>query len=234
MNTGSARRRARQLESTAGCGGALETGRWSGAAGVTGGGLGRWGRRLAGRLKRSRAGVDEADHAALLEAMARALRSGLSTRAALLEAAQAEAARPAGAELARAGRGLEAGAALAEVVDDWMNADPGGARLLAATAVGLGAELGGAQARSLDAAAASLRDRAQLQREVRALTSQARASAWVMVLAPVAFAAYTAATDHQVARVLLASPIGWGCLVGGLALDTAGAGLMWRLARGIR
>ena len=94
--------------------------------------------------------------------------------------------------------------------------------------------MGGTQARCLDAAAASLRERASLEREVRALTSQARASAGVMVLAPLGFALFSCATNPRVAQVLIATPLGWACVVGGLVLDGAGAGWMVRLARRVR
>ena len=106
--------------------------------------------------------------------------------------------------------------------------------MLAGTALALGAELGGAQARCLDAAAASLRERASLEREVRALSSQARASAAVMVAAPMGFAVFSGTTDPRVAQVLVSTPLGWACLVGGLLLDGLGAGWMARLARRIR
>jgi len=177
-----------------------------------------------------RPGRDEIDHACLLEAVARSLRTGQSMAGALREAARAEHPRPAADALARSTRLLDAGQGVAESVQDWSSGDPGQARSLAAAALSLGAELGGAQARALDAAASSLRDRASLEREVRSLSSQARASAAVMVLAPLGFAIYTWMTDARVASVMVGSPIGWACLAGGFALDAVGALWMARLA----
>ncbi len=195
------------------------------------------------RAIRRRPGGDEIDHAEVLEAVARSLRGGQSLAVALAEAAEGGVGRPAGAALARSLRRLEAGAGVAVVIDDWVQAGvgpvpspvttAGHARVVAGAALALGAELGGAQARSLDAAAASLRDRASLEREVRALGAQARASAAVLVLAPLAFAAFSWATDPRVAQVLVASPLGWACVGLGLALDAAGASWMGRLARSV-
>jgi tight adherence protein B len=208
--------------------------RWRSAAAETGSGAAR---RLRAVVTRrpwlrwwGRPGRDEIDHACVLEAVARSLRTGQSMAAALAEAAVAEHPRPAAAALARSIRLLEAGQSVAEAVQDWSTGDPSQARGLSAAALGLGAELGGAQARSLDAAASSLRDRASLEREVRSLSSQARASAAVMVLAPLGFAAYTWMTDPRVASVVVGSPIGWGCLGGGAALDGLGALWMAHLA----
>ena len=140
--------------------------------------------------------VDEVDHAVLLEAVARSLRGGQSLSGASIEAGRTGGAGRAADQLARLGPPAGGGAgdrgrgrALGR------EHDPDQARLLAGAALALGAEVGGAHARSLDAAAASLRDRAGLQREVRALTSQARASAGVMVLAPLGFAAFTSITE---------------------------------------
>ncbi len=182
----------------------------------------------------SRPGRDEGDHACLLEAVARSLRSGQSMIGAVAEAAEAEVERGPGAALARSVRLADSGLGVGAVVDDWVARGPGGPRVLAGTALALSAELGGAQARCLDSAAASLRERASLEREVRALSSQARASAGVMVAAPLGFAFLSAATNPRMAQILVSTPLGWACVVGGLLLDGAGAGWMARLARRIR
>jgi tight adherence protein B len=186
--------------------------------------LGWWGRP----------GREESDHAALLEAVARSLRGGQSMVLALREAARSEPDRRPAAALARSARLADAGLGVVAVVDDWVGPEPGPARALAGAALALGAEVGGAQARSLDAAASSLRDRASLEREVRALTSQARASAAVMVLAPLGFAAYSWLTDPRVSQLLVGTPLGWACIAGGLGLDAIGAAWMAHVAGRVR
>jgi tight adherence protein B len=102
---------------------------------------------------------------------------------------------------------------------------------LAVAALLLGAEAGGAHARALDGVAASVRARLGVVREVRALSSQARLSALVIGGAPLAFAVLAAGADGEGARFLLRTPLGLGCLSGGLLLDAVGALWMHRLAQ---
>jgi tight adherence protein C len=100
---------------------------------------------------------------------------------------------------------------------------------LAAAALALGSEIGGAAARSLDGVADTLRDRNGLQHEVRALSSQARASAVVIGLAPFVFSIVVALTDPGSIAFLLGSPVGLACLTCGLAADALGAWWMRRI-----
>jgi tight adherence protein B len=95
----------------------------------------------------------------------------------------------------------------------------------------LGVDTGGAQARAVDGVAATLRDRLALDAEVRALSSQARASAVVIGVAPVVFGAVTAATDARTAAFLFRSPVGLLCLAMGLGLDALSWFWMRRLVR---
>jgi Flp pilus assembly protein TadB len=162
----------------------------------------------------------EAEHAELLEAVARSLRAGSSLFTALEHGVGACRGRVA-AELDGALLAARNGAQLGPTLDAWADSnDP--VRTVAGSALALGAELGGARARALDDAAAGLRDRAALAGEIRALTSQARASAAVMVLAPLGFAVFGWFADAGLASVF-ATPLGAGCLVAGLTLDAAGA-----------
>ncbi|MEY2404355.1 MAG: tight adherence protein, partial [Acidimicrobiaceae bacterium] len=103
---------------------------------------------------------------------------------------------------------------------------------LAAAALGLGAELGGAAARSLDGVAGTLRDRNGIRREVRALSAQARASAVVIGAAPVAFLLVVAAADPGALGFLVGSGFGLLCLGSGVALDAIGAWWMRRIVAG--
>jgi tight adherence protein B len=102
---------------------------------------------------------------------------------------------------------------------------------LTAAALGLGVEAGGEVARSVDRVAATLRERRELQAEAHSLATQARASATVLGLAPLGFTALVSSVEPGVVRVLVASPVGWLCLGGGLALDAAGLTWMSRIVR---
>jgi tight adherence protein B len=169
---------------------------------------------------------DDAGHAQLLEAVARSLRASAAPSVALAEGADAIAPSPLAAELARALGMVERGAPLSEALAVWIGPEPTAARQLAGAALALGSELGGAWASALDGAAAGLRDRAEVAREVRALTAQARSSAAVMVLSPIGFAAYAWTTDPRIAAFVFGHPLGWSCLGLGVALDAAGAAWM--------
>lgn len=109
------------------------------------------------------------------------------------------------------------GRALTAALDQWPEHRPLPGVRLATSALGLGAETGGAQARALDGVAATLRSRRAVGREVRALSSQARMSGVVITLAPLGFSALAAATDERTASFLLATPLGLFCLATGLA-----------------
>ena len=139
---------------------------------------------------------------------------------------------PAGADLARALVRVGGGAPLVPALEAW-GASPDPARIAAGAALAFGAELGGARARALDAAASSLRDRAALAGEMRALTAQARMSAAVMVGAPLVFVVVTAVLDVGL-RSVFVTPVGLACLVGGIALDAAGAAWMAWWMRSVR
>ena len=102
---------------------------------------------------------------------------------------------------------------------------------MAVAALCLGAETGGAQARAIDGVAATLRDRLAVAGEVRALTSQTRASMLVIAAAPVAFCVFASTTDPRTSTFLFRTPVGLACLAAGISLDIVGALWMRRLCR---
>lgn len=164
-----------------------------------------------------------------LDALARSLRSGASLRQGVLEIA---AATPGvlGDDLRRVAAEVGDGVALGDALDAWVARRPLRGVRLTATALGLGAETGGASARAVDGLAATLRTNVAITAEVRALSSQARLSATVIALAPVGFTMLAASADPRTAHFLLRTPAGALCLVIGLGLDVAGALWMRRLS----
>ncbi len=104
---------------------------------------------------------------------------------------------------------------------------------MAAGALALAATAGGPQARAIDGAAATFRDRRAVAGEVRAQSAQARLSALVIGLLPVAFLLWAAATDRRTAAFLVADPLGVVCLGAGVALEALGALWMRRVVRGV-
>lgn len=164
----------------------------------------------------------------LFEAMARSLRSGVSLRQAVEEAAGVPGLL--GHDLRLVAGEVAAGVSLLTALDGWGRRRPLPGVALAVSALGLGVETGGAHARALDGVAATLRARSAVAGEVRALSAQARLSAVVIVLAPLGFSALAAATDERTAAFFV-TPLGLACLAGGLALDALAALWMHRLSR---
>jgi tight adherence protein B len=161
-----------------------------------------------------------------LDAVVRHLRSGATLRQSLERMGSAST-DPTDRRLAD---DLRTGRTLRRAVARWRGTDDAPNRRLAAVAVDLAASAGGASARVLDGVAETLRDRVALDREVTALSTQARASAAVLVVAPIGFAVLAIAVDRRLLSVLV-SPIGVVCLVLGVGLDIVGAVWMRRLVR---
>lgn len=198
--------------------------------GVLGAAVATGGPWLLLRARRGRGAVAvEAGLPPVLEATARGMRAGAS-----LPLALAAAAPGAPRLLADDLDGLVGGAADAGLVvalDRWAAARPLPGVRLAAAALALAAEVGGGGARALDGVALTLRQRQAVAGEVRALATQARLSAVVLTIAPIAFAALAAAGDPRTATILLRAPVGQVCLAVGLALDAIGAAWMARITR---
>jgi len=171
----------------------------------------------------------ERDLPGLLEAVARSLRTGATLPLALEEAAGGRSA--AADELRAALAEVDAGRPLAEALAGWAQRRPLPAVRLASAALVVALGVGGAPARAVDGVAATLRERVEVDREVRALATQARTSAAVIVLAPLAFALLGALGDDRAAAFLFTTAPGLACQVSGLALDGLGAWWMARLTR---
>lgn len=172
----------------------------------------------------------EAALPAALEAVARGLRSGGSLRQAVGEAA-AGTPGALGGELRLVAAAAGRGTPLVDALEAWGTRSPSPGVRLAVAALCLGAETGGAQARAVDGVAATLRERLAVAGEVRALTSQTRASMLLIAAAPLVFGAFASATDPRTSTFLFRSPVGWACLAAGIALDAVGALWMRRLCR---
>jgi tight adherence protein B len=168
-----------------------------------------------------------------LEGTARGLRAGASLRDALAHAA-VTVPEPVRAELSAIARDAERGGSLTEALDRWAAHRRQRGVRLAVAALALVAETGGAPARTLDAVAATLRERSSVEREVRALATQARASAGVVAVAPLVFVAMMAMVDPSTGTFLLGTPPGLMCLATGLVLDGAGGLWMRQITRSVR
>ena len=176
----------------------------------------------ANRHRRAR--VIEAQLPGFLEAIARGLRTGLQLGPATVEAAFSTP-PPLHHEVAPLADELRRGLRSADVFDRWAHRRPGSGAGLAAAAMAFAATAGGARARAIDGVAATLRDRAALELEVRSLTSQARVSAMMIAALPAGFMLLSSSVGDQSAGFLFTTRLGLVILASGLALD--GIGALW-------
>jgi len=128
---------------------------------------------------------------------------------------------------ARTGLGLDLGDAL----DRWAVARPHPGFAEVAGALTMAATTGGRAAAALTGLAGSLRDRIACVAEARALSAQARASAVVVGVAPIAYLVFAAAVDPGSIGILVGTTVGRVCLVVGLVLDALAALWMRRILR---
>ncbi|MDE0216335.1 MAG: type II secretion system F family protein [bacterium] len=163
-----------------------------------------------------------------LEAIARGLRSGLQLGPAAVEAASSAPA-PLCHEVAPLAAELQQGIRSADVFERWASRRPHSGTGLAAAAIAFAATAGGARARAIDGVAATLRDRAALELEVRSLTSQARASAMMIAVLPVGFMLLSVGVGDDGTGFLFTAPLGLSILALGLGLDVLGGLWMHRI-----
>ena len=182
---------------------------------------------VAGRRGRWAQAVDAA-LPDVLDAIARAVRTGASLPQAVGEVAPALPGRL-GRDLREVAVASGSGVAFVSCLDEWASRSPTPGVRLASAALALAAESGGRAAEAVDGVAATLRAELAVAGEVRAQSSQARMSALVIALAPIAFGVLAAGTDDRTATFLLRTPVGSACLVGGVTLDLVAAWWMQRI-----
>ena len=168
----------------------------------------------------------------VLEGLARALRGGASLTRALAECVPDHPPLLAAEWRALASQAADRGVGYASSA--WRRSRPTTSVRLAASALVLAAKIGGPQARAVDAMATTLRQRLALAAELRALSSQARASAALIGAAPLAFAAVGATLEPRYAGFVFGTPVGFGMLGAGLALNAAGLVWMQRITASVR
>lgn len=215
-----------RLSFTTGLGAAALLMVWSGApAGVVGFAGGAAGpsiamrRRIATRSARAAAQMPE-----VIASLAAPVRAGASLPQAFAAAAE-EAEPPLADALARTTRDLDNGVPIDEAIARFTARAAIPEAVLVGRAMRVARQAGGELARVLDEVAETLKDRERLARELRAATSQARASAMVVAALPVVFLLLMSAGAGDQAHLLFGEPIGWLLLGIGGALE--GAGILW-------
>jgi len=185
--------------------------------------------RWAARNRRGSSDVQGRAMAGVLDDIARVVRSGASLRDGLEQATRSAH----GAWLSSLANDIAHGRAIDDACRRWAKRSSDPCTRLAAGALALAAAGGGEQARAIDAAADAVRERVALAAEVRAQAAQARLSALVLLLAPIAFTAWTVASDGRVRAFVVGTPLGWTCLAAGASLDAIGALWMRALCRSV-
>jgi tight adherence protein B len=165
---------------------------------------------------------------ATLDAIAAEVRAGSSTRDALVRVAADEGRT---SSLMATADAIERGASLASALERWRA--PAGAEL-AAAAIRLAHETGGSVLSAVDGVAATVHERAAIAAEAQVQSAQARASALVVGICPVAFLAVVSLTDPDVPAFLVGHPVGWICVAGGLLLEAVGLAWMRHLVRRVQ
>ncbi len=162
--------------------------------------------------------------------LARNVRTGSTLLGALDEVAHTTP-PPWGDELRSVLRAVERGVGLDDALAGWADESASHAVELLVAAARFGHREGGDLAAALDGAAVSLLDACDAVDEARALTSQARSSAAVLVALPVLGAVLFCLLDPSVAHTLTMTAPGRLCLLAAVVLDGAGAWVMGRLVR---
>ena len=111
------------------------------------------------------------------------------------------------------------GASIEEALLQWSEGDGSDGVRATAGALSLASSVGGPSADALDGLAESLAHRIAINEETRAQSAQARASALVMVLAPLGYLVFASSIDQRALSVLMGTTVGRLCMLIGIGLD---------------
>lgn len=131
-------------------------------------------------------------------------------------------------------RAIDDGEPLQTAIDRWARSADHPDRRLLADAWAVAGSTGAGIAPALLRTTRTLRDRTAVDREIVALTAQARLSARVLTIVPIGFAVLVAIVDHRVRDLLVGTTAGRLGIVVGLLLDWIGARWMHRQVEAAR
>ncbi len=173
------------------------------------------------RIQRRRANfAAQLDETAQL--LAGSLRSGYSFPQAMLTVGK-EAASPTNAEFTRMSNELRVGRTLPDAMDRTAKRMQSEDFSWIAQAVAINREVGGNLADVLDGVANTIRQRAQLRRQVAALSSEGRLSAIILVALPFVMIGFLSLANPTYIGKLFTHPVGWALLAAGSAQLVVGA-----------
>jgi Flp pilus assembly protein TadB/Mg-chelatase subunit ChlD len=166
----------------------------------------------------------------VLQIVASSLRSGFTLSQAL-DSVVREGTEPASSEFARALTEARLGADLEDALD--AVAERMRCRDLSwvVEAVRISREVGGNLAEVLLTTVSTMRERAQMRRQVRTLSAEGRLSAWILVCLPIMIGGWLLLVRRDYLRPLFSTPIGIAMLAGAGLLVGVGAFWMSRLVK---
>jgi tight adherence protein B len=132
-------------------------------------------------------------------------------------------------DFARVQSRVELGAPIPVALTSWAEERTAAGTSSAAGALAVAHDVGGRAADALDSLAASLRDRLAVVAETHALSAQARYSALVVGLGPLAYLGFSVVVDRRAADALFGTAAGRSCALAGIALELLGAWWMRRI-----
>jgi tight adherence protein B len=193
------------------------------------GGAAPWTFPFIARQRRSRALSEQLPEA--VDMMARSLRAGHALTSAF-QLVASEMPEPIAVEFARAYEQQRLGMSLERTVREMAARAPlnGDLKIFAVSTV-IQKETGGNLSEILDGIGRTVRERYRFFGKLRALTAEARASAWVVSLTPPALALLLALTQPDYMRTLVVDPLGEEILAVGIVAWGAGAVWFQRLTR---
>jgi tight adherence protein B len=112
--------------------------------------------------------------------------------------------KPAGAEFDRVVREIQLGRSLMDALDTMVERIPSDDLALIVTAIKIQYEVGGQLADVLDTVAHTIRERVRIQREIGVLTAQQRYSGYVLMVMPIALAAFLLVVNPEYEMQLFA------------------------------
>ncbi len=102
-----------------------------------------------------------------------------------------------------------------------------------AQVLGISTRIGGRADQALQRLSAFLRDLQAAQQELKATTSEVRASAWILGLLPPLMAVFMALVNPDFFRPMFSEALGWKVLLAATGLEAVGAFLLYKLAKSI-
>jgi tight adherence protein B len=166
----------------------------------------------------------------VLRLISSGLRVGLSLRQAIALVID-ESPEPARTEFARVVARASIGVPMDVALDDLVRRVPSDELQMLVDAIDISSKTGGNLAKILDHLAGTIKARRSIQRKVRSLTGEARASGWVIAALPVGLGVFIMATQPPMREAMLSTPIGHLSLTLFVVLELVGAGLVKAMMR---